>query len=369
MPSNQLETLTEHSDPWDIASNTRFETYQAHQGLQRSCAQEILLQTPRLTSAEQLQQLETSAKCSWTHGILLQTPGLRWKQWILLQTPGVRPVKQIEGLNIATCMGKLLQTPGLRPAKHIKGFNIPAPSLRPQQNECSSPGLAWWVSNLVSEAVFHACRNVQLRFEVAWQISNLVSLKRRKSRKASKSPARPCIAQWQTIHLSEPEEVLEVTAEVGPRTRIDDMQWVAELLHRVDHVEDGAEVVINNLFKRLLDITKWYGWVADSLREMREMDGHSSEWPTGFQLVDDRVEKPAEGSSVEKPAEGSIFPNFKYNIQYSTLSCLSQVRSSPLKVHKVWQKTTSTKISGVRSIPRLIPTQSQNRSGAPARAA
>ncbi|KAJ7470833.1 hypothetical protein FB451DRAFT_1176038 [Mycena latifolia] len=184
-------------------------------------------------------------------------------------------------------------------------------------------------------------------------ISNLVLPERRKSRKASKSPARPCIAQWQTIHLSEPEEVLEVTAEVRPRTRIDDMQVCIDVRAAgryqdteacVHVISDGAEVVINNLFKCLPDITKWYGWVADSLREMREMDGHSSEWPTGFQLVDDRVEKPAEGSSAEKPAEGSIFPNFKYNIQYSTLSCLSQVRSSPLKASES-HSSSSTSLS------------------------
>ncbi|KAJ7462486.1 hypothetical protein FB451DRAFT_1180779 [Mycena latifolia] len=86
-----------------------------------------------------------------------------------------------------------------------------------------------------------------------------------------------------------------------------ELLWAAELLCHVHHAEDGAEVMINDLFERLPDIAEWYGWVADSLQETQEMDGHSSEWPTGFQLVDDGVEKPAKGSSAEKPTEGSIF--------------------------------------------------------------
>ncbi|KAJ7474178.1 hypothetical protein FB451DRAFT_1398172 [Mycena latifolia] len=119
----------------------------------------------------------------------------------------------------------------------------------------------------------------------------------RKARKTAKSPVRRCLHKRRAVE-SEVDEVPPEVAEAGPRTRIDNL-WVRldvieqrfdrryddlfsrlrnfyrrsnELLRRMRRAEDGAEISLDEIFKRQEDIVERWGFVRDGLHEVREME-------------------------------------------------------------------------------------------------
>ncbi|KAJ7465193.1 hypothetical protein FB451DRAFT_1488737 [Mycena latifolia] len=119
----------------------------------------------------------------------------------------------------------------------------------------------------------------------------------RKARKTAKSPTRCRIHKQHTIELEVEEVPLEV-AEAGPQTCIDDLRVHLdvieqrfdrryddlmshlrnfyrrsdELLRRMRHAEDGAEISLDEIFERQEDIAERWGFVRDGLHEVWELE-------------------------------------------------------------------------------------------------